>query len=105
MARRENVDAGQKSGRFFLLTYVLAQSKYHKRTKLGGENYASTPQRALSERHGSFLHNGRAAVRAYDRSVSARGQTPRRTETKLAPVATLPDAAQNPRTRLLRIGG
>lgn len=66
--------AGGRSKRFFLLTYVLAQSKYHKRTKLGGKNYASTPQRALSERHGSFLHNGRAAIRVYDRSVSARGQ-------------------------------
>lgn len=29
--------AGERSKRFFLLTYVLAQSKYHKRTKLGGK--------------------------------------------------------------------
>jgi hypothetical protein len=53
-----------------LLTSILAQSKYHRRTNLRN-NYVAGPQRALSERHESFLHNGRAALRAYDRSVSA----------------------------------
>lgn len=40
----------------------------------------ASPQRALSERHEFFLHNGRAALRAYDRSVSA-SITARSTET------------------------
>jgi len=52
------------------LTSILAQSKYHRRTNLRN-NYVAGPQRALSERHESFLHNGRAALRACDRSVSA----------------------------------
>jgi len=103
--QKKNADGWKERMIVFQLTYVLAQSKYHKRTKLGGENYASTPQRALSERHGSFLHNGRAAIRACDRSVSARGQRRSARKRSSPPVAALPDAAQNPPIRRLRIDG
>lgn len=51
---------------FFSYSPMLAQSKYHKRKIFLRKNYASGssgPQRALSERRGFFLHNGRAATR------------------------------------------
>jgi len=74
-ARREVENARWRKETDYFPTHLLAQSKYHKRTKLrGGKNYASTPQRALPKRHESFLHNSPAAKRANDRSVSARGQ-------------------------------
>lgn len=65
------------------------------------KNYARpAPQRALSERHGSFLHNGRPPLRArsIDQFLRADNRDPRK---RLAP--SPPDAAQNELMRLLRI--
>lgn len=65
---------GEKKRIIFLLTYWHSLNITRGRNFGGGKNYASTPQRALPKRHGSFLHNSPAAKRANDRSVSARGQ-------------------------------